>query len=116
MNDDPDIAVVHEVFARVRARDRSVADLYAPDAQLRAHGRTHIGREEIRAFYESVFESTAPRPTVVGLWRETETIAALVEATTTVRETRITAIDVFTVRNASLLALTICRLPTGVHE
>ena len=56
---------VREIFARVRAADLRVADLYSPDAVLVPGSGTHVeGRDAIRAFYEGVFANTGPQPQV----------------------------------------------------
>ena len=44
--------VAREYFARMRAGDIAVVDLFADDAELRGVGRRVRGRDAIRAFYE----------------------------------------------------------------
>ena len=56
---------LREIFARVRAGDLAVADLYSPDAVLvPGNGARVEGRDAIRAFYEGVFANTRPHPQV----------------------------------------------------
>jgi hypothetical protein len=67
---DPDLRGadrVHEVFARVRRGDASVADLYAEDGVIvygRGNGDRVEGREAIRAFYQGTIDAIRPQPTV----------------------------------------------------
>lgn len=75
-----DSATVVEVFARVRARDDRVADLYAPDATLTADDAVYSGRDAIREFYRGVFANGSPKPVVRGLWHNATSYAALIEA------------------------------------
>lgn len=56
---------VREVFTRVRNGDRSVADLYAPDAVVEfGDGNRVEGREAIRGFYGAAIDKVAPKPEV----------------------------------------------------
>ena len=65
MSDDPE-AVVTEYFARVRARDASVAELFHDDAKLIGLGTERSGKQAIREFYAGVIERAGPTPSVVG--------------------------------------------------
>jgi len=57
---------VEEYFARVRARDIGMVDLFHDDARLIGLGGEKSGKEEIRAFYANVIERAGPTPTLVG--------------------------------------------------
>ena len=59
-------AVVEEYFARVRARELSLVDLFHDDARLLGLGSTRKGKPAIREFYRDVIERAGPSPTVVG--------------------------------------------------
>ena len=41
-----------EYFARMRAGDLAVVDLFTDDAELRGMGQRVVGRDGVRAFYE----------------------------------------------------------------
>src|SRR5579884_2020770 len=99
--------IVTSVFARVRARDIRVADLYAEDAHLTSmDGEVHRGRDAIRAFYKQVVEVTKPNPQVVGLFVNLPTVAAVINAGTT--EHIANAVDVFHVEDGEIRSMRIC--------
>ncbi|HZS14444.1 MAG TPA: nuclear transport factor 2 family protein [Candidatus Dormibacteraeota bacterium] len=98
--------IVTSVFARVRARDIRVADLYAEDATLYSHDGVHRGRDAIRAFYKNVVEVTKPNPQVVGLFVNLPTVAAVINAGTT--EHIANAVDVFQVEDGEIRSMRIC--------
>jgi hypothetical protein len=58
--------VVEGYFARIRAADRGVADLFHEDAELIGLGGRTKGREAIRAFYGQSFDQARPSPRLVG--------------------------------------------------
>src|SRR5581483_1651600 len=89
--------IVTSVFARVRARDIRVADLYAEDATLYSHDGVHRGRDAIRAFYKNVVEVTKPNPQVVGLFVNLPTVAAVINAG-----------NVFQVEDGEIRSMRIC--------
>ena len=57
-------ARVREVFARVKAGDDRVADLYAEDGVVQVAGHEVRGREAIRAFYRRTIDTIHPQPEV----------------------------------------------------
>ena len=65
MNPDP-MEVVDEYFARVRARDVGLVDLFHEDARLVGLGTVKTGKADIREFYRGIIESAGPTPTIVG--------------------------------------------------
>ncbi len=58
--------VVERYFARIRAADRGVADLFHVDAELIGLGGRTRGRDAIRAFYGQSFDQARPSPRLVG--------------------------------------------------
>jgi hypothetical protein len=99
--------IVHTVFARVRAKDPSVAQLYAPDAVLDHGDGLHEGREEIEAFYRGVFINRAPQPHVQKLFVNLPTVAALLRVDTS-DEGVIEVVDVFQVSDGQIQAMKVC--------
>jgi ketosteroid isomerase-like protein len=64
---DPDLQGpdrVRAVFARVKAGDNRVADLYAEDGIVQVGGHEVKGREDIRAFYQRTIDTIHPQPEV----------------------------------------------------
>lgn len=55
-------SVVAEYFARIRARDIGVVDLFHDDASLNGLGARRTGRATILKFYRNVFNSVGPVP------------------------------------------------------
>ena len=62
---DPAATVV-EYFARMRASDPSVAELFHDDARLVGLGKVTQGRRDIVAFYRRIIETAGPTPQIVG--------------------------------------------------
>ncbi len=60
------IEVAEAYFARVRARDLSVVDLFHDDAELIGVGKRKKGRAAIQEFYSGVIERAGPTPTIEG--------------------------------------------------
>jgi hypothetical protein len=58
--------IVEEYFARVRARDIGMVELFHDDARLIGLGGEKAGKEAIRSFYTGVIERAGPTPTLVG--------------------------------------------------
>lgn len=58
--------VVDRYFARMRAQDLDVVDLFHDDAVLLGLGRRVMGREAIRAFYAEAMETGGPQPRLAG--------------------------------------------------
>jgi hypothetical protein len=65
MSDDP-AAVVSEYFARMKAGDSSVVELFHDDAELIGLGGTRKGKQAIEEFYRGVIERAGPKPRLVG--------------------------------------------------
>lgn len=59
-------AIVEQYFARMRARDPAVVDLFHEDARLVGLGDTKQGQAAIRAFYSGVIEGASPSPRLLG--------------------------------------------------
>jgi len=58
--------VATEYFARMRAGDPAVVDLFHEDASLVGLGTTRTGKAAIRDFYEGVIERAGPTPRSAG--------------------------------------------------
>lgn len=58
-------AIVQEYFARMLARDRSVAELFHDDARLIGLGMVTQGKPAIVEFYSHVIESARPTPQII---------------------------------------------------
>ena len=65
MNSDP-ANVATEYFARMRAADNSVVDLFHDNATLVGLGTTRTGKDAIRDFYQDVIERAGPTPRAAG--------------------------------------------------
>jgi ketosteroid isomerase-like protein len=82
---DPDIQGsdrVREVFARVRAGDNRVADLYAEDAVVQLLEHEIHGRESIRAFYQQTIDAIHPKPEVQEVLKSADRYIAIVHVPT----------------------------------
>jgi len=55
-------AIVQEYFARVRAGDREVAELFREHATIRGLGMSVSGRANIRVFYDETMDEKRPDP------------------------------------------------------
>jgi hypothetical protein len=73
---------VREVFARVKAGNSGVADLYAEDGVVRVAGHEVMGREAIRAFYQRTIDTIHPQPSVVEVRQVDELYIAVVDVPT----------------------------------
>ncbi|MFN8628510.1 MAG: nuclear transport factor 2 family protein [Candidatus Binatia bacterium] len=99
-------AVVAEYFARIRARDPGVVDLFHDDASLKGLGTRTAGRAAILEFYRDVLGRVGPEPR--------EAAPLLAAGSRVVAEihidrpgdTTIHAIDLFDVRNGRIRSLT----------
>jgi hypothetical protein len=65
MKTDP-AGVASEYFARMRAGDLSVVELFHDDASLVGLGTTRAGRDAIREFYQGVIDRAGPSPRSAG--------------------------------------------------
>jgi hypothetical protein len=65
MSRDP-ASVASEYFARMRAADVSVVDLFHDDASLVGLGTTRTGKAAISEFYRGVIERAGPTPRQAG--------------------------------------------------
>jgi hypothetical protein len=112
---DPDLRGadrVREVFARVRAGDPSVADLYAEDGVIiygQGDGDRVEGRAAIRAFYEGTIGSIRPQPTVEIVLEAPPMFVALVDVPTADHHHR--ALDLFEVDETGIRRLEIYTRP-----
>jgi ketosteroid isomerase-like protein len=70
--------LVRELFERVHASDPGVRDLYAEDAvRVDRHGRRFEGRDAIGRFYQSIFPTSPPYPTLEHVYVNLPFVAAL---------------------------------------
>jgi len=60
------VEIVNEYFARVRARDLRLAELFHMDAELVGLGTRRQGRSAIAEFYRGIMERAQPTPRQVG--------------------------------------------------
>ena len=100
--------IVTSVFARVRAHDPAVAQLYAEDAVLHhdyGHESFH-GRAAIEAFYRTVFVRN-PQPQVAALFVHLPTVAALLDVEQPDGEKR-QVVDVFQVEDGFIREMRVC--------
>ena len=96
---------VHSVFARVRAADLSVADLYNDDAELTAAGRTLCGRKAIRDYYAEKFVAR-PHPHVVATLTGGSMVAAVLDVQMPDGR-RASAVDVFELDDTGIVSMTV---------
>ncbi len=97
---------VLEYFARMRAGDKSVLDLFHDDAVLNGLGARQSGKDAIREFYLSVMERAGPSPRSAGpLLSEGSRVAAeiLIDLSD---ERVIHAVDLFVVEEGRIKSLT----------
>lgn len=105
MRTDP-TSVVREYFARMRAGDPSVVELFHPEARVRGLGAVRSGRKEIEAFYRDTMEQARPSPRQAGaLMAEGSRVAA--EILIDIGEgLTIHVVDLFEVESGLILSLT----------
>jgi hypothetical protein len=103
--------IVHSVFARVRAADPSVAELYAVDARLETVAGPRVGRQEIDAFYREVFRSARPQPHVEAVFTNPPTVVALLRVIGSHGSIR-RAVDIFDVADGAIRSMRICQEPS----
>lgn len=102
--------MVRTVFARVRAADPAVADLYAEDARLDHGDGVHQGRAAIAAFYRDVFVTTRPQPQVEALFVNLPVVAALLRVAMGDGSV-LRVVDVFHVEDGAIQSMSVCRVP-----
>ena len=98
--------VAKEYFARMRAGDLRVLELFHDDAVLKGLGQVTVGRDAIRAFYTSAIENGRPQPS--------EPISLLADAGRAFAEVNIRlgdggsvhAVDLFEVEDGRIRTLT----------
>jgi len=99
-------SVVQEYFARIRARDISIVDLFDDHATLIGLGTTRSGRDAIREFYLDVIERAGPTPRSVGpLLAHGPRVAAEILIEPAGGQT-VHAIDLFVIEESRIRALT----------
>jgi len=99
-------AIATEYFARMRARDLSVVELFHEDAELIGLGTRRHGREAILDFYRGVIERAGPTPRPLGsLLADGDRVAAeiLIELA---GGATVHAVDLFTVEQGLIRTLT----------
>ena len=102
----PPIDVAEEYFARIRARDVKVVDLFHRDAELIGLGGRKSGHSAIREFYSGVIERAGPTPNQVGaLLADGERVAAEI-VIELANGTIVHAVDVFLVEQGLIRSLT----------
>jgi hypothetical protein len=99
--------LVQAVFARVRGADPTVADLYGPDASLETAAGVVRGREAIAAFYQDVFRTTRPQPSVEALFVNLPMVVALLRIEVPDGGVR-RVVDVFHVDDGAISSMRVC--------
>ena len=103
--------LVREVFARVRAGDLGVADLFSEDAVLLYGDVRAEGRDAIRRFYGRTIDVIQPRPTVETILESPPRYVALVDLPTAVSHMR--ALDLFELDGGRVRSIEIYVRPKG---
>jgi ketosteroid isomerase-like protein len=101
-------AIVREVFARVRAQDETVVDLYADDASVSVEDTVHRGRDRIREFYRGLFRDDPPQPEVQEVFSQGDLFVALLSVRRQSGGPARPVADAFTVVDGKIAALRIC--------
>ncbi|MBW2289687.1 MAG: nuclear transport factor 2 family protein [Deltaproteobacteria bacterium] len=97
--------VATEYFARMRAGDVSVVDLFHEDASLVGLGTTRTGKAAIREFYQGVIERAGPSPRSAGpLLADGTRVAAEVFIDLS-DEVSVHAVDIFVVEEGRIRSL-----------
>jgi hypothetical protein len=103
--------VVREVFARVRAGDLGVADLFREDAVLHYGEVRAEGRDAIRRFYGRTVDALHPQPDVETILESLPWYVALVDLPTAGPYLR--ALDLFELDGGSVRSIEIYIRPGG---
>jgi SnoaL-like domain len=104
--------MVRAVFARVRACDPTVSDLYAADATLRSSEGLYEGREAIAGFYKERFRTARVQPDIEDLFVNLPLVVALLRVSTGDGAV-LRVVDVFEVGDAAINSLQICMQATA---
>jgi hypothetical protein len=99
--------MVRAVFARVRASDPTVSELYAVDATLRSSDGFYEGRAAIAGFYEERFRTARVQPDIEDLFVNLPLVVALLWVSTSDGAVLRVA-DVFEVGDDAIRSLQIC--------
>ena len=99
--------MVREVFARVRAGDIRVAELYAPDGKLTNTDKTHEGREAITEFYRGVIRNGGVQPQVKEVYVSLPLVVAVLQVETPSGTVHHVA-DVFEVGDGAIRSMRAC--------
>jgi hypothetical protein len=105
MDSEP-TAIVDEYFARIRARDSSVVDLFHDDARLVGLGAVKKGKPAIVEFYRGVIERAGPSPRLVGSLLASDTRVAAEIDIALPGGSKVHAIDLFEVEEGRIRSLT----------
>jgi hypothetical protein len=105
MASDP-TSIVDEYFARMRARDVTVVDLFHDDASLLGLGAERTGRAAVLEFYRGVIDRAGPVPRPAGpLLERGSRVAAEIYIDLPGGST-IHAVDLFVVESGLIRSLT----------
>ena len=96
---------VHSVFARVRAADLSVADLFNDEAEVRVGNKTWRGRNAIRDYYKAKFVDT-PHPQILATLTGGPLVATVLNVTAPDGRSA-SAVDVFEVDEEGIVSMTV---------
>ena len=105
VTDDPK-TIAREYFARVKASNPRVVDLFHDDAQLLGLGTVRSGRSEIEAFYRKTLQQSKPSPQLVEpLLGEGSRVAAeiLIDVSA---GAKVHALDLFEIEDGRIRSLT----------
>jgi hypothetical protein len=102
--------IVRELFARVRAGDTAVADLYAEDAVFDTGDDRLVGRDAIRGYYARVLQSGI-QPNIEALYTKLPLVGAQLCVTTPGGEVRV--LDLFEVEAGEVRSLRVFHLDAG---
>jgi hypothetical protein len=103
--------LVREVFARVRAGDLGVADLFREDAVLHYGDIRAEGRDAIRRFYGRTVDALQPQPVVDAILESPPWYVALVDLPTAGPHMR--ALDLFELDGGCIRSIEIYIRPGG---
>jgi hypothetical protein len=106
--------LVREVFARVRAGDPGVADLFREDAVLLYGDVRAEGRDAIRRFYGQTIDVMQPRPVIEAILESPPWYVALVDLPTAVAHLR--ALDPFELDGSGIRSIEIYVRPDASDE